>query len=291
VAPNPWEIAGIALKALTYAATLGAAGAVFFLRHQAAIVTDALRLVIRRRVPYLALLAVAAGATHIMATAASMSGGAAGMHDAPLIRMILQAGAGRADALRALGLLLAAAGVMPRRPPAWALLGAAMAATSFAWTGHAQALGRDGYPVLLLGAHLLAAAFWLGGLAPLALIARDGDVEMIASAAARFSAAAVVAVSVMVAAAASLLWMMLGGFGDIFGSAYGRLIALKLTFVAAMLCLAAFNRWRLTPRLQGGDARAVRGLRSSIYGEVLLAMLILTATAVLTSVTGPPALE
>jgi putative copper export protein len=95
----------------------------------------------------------------------------------------------------------------------------------------------------------------------------------------------------MVAAAASLLWMMLGGFGNLFGSAYGRLIAVKLTFVAAMLCLAAFNRWRLMPRILGGDARAVRGLRFSIHGEMLLAMLILTATAVLTSVTGPPALE
>jgi putative copper export protein len=291
VAASAWEIAAIALKALTYAATLGAAGAVFFLRHQAAIVTDALRLVLRRRVPYIALLAVAAGAAHIMAIAASMSGGAAGMHDGPLIHMILQTGAGRANALRALGLLLAAVGVMPRRPPAWALLGAAMAATSFAWTGHGQALGRDGYPVLLLGVHLLAAAFWLGALAPLALIARDGDVGLIASAAGRFSAAAVIAVGVMVAAAASLLWMMLGGFGNFFGSAYGRLMAVKLTFVAAMLCLAAFNRWRLTPRLQRGDARAVRGLRFSIHGEMLLATLILTATAVLTSVSGPPALE
>ncbi len=289
--PSPWDSAAVAVKTVTYAATFGAAGAVFFLRYNAAFIADAPRLTVRRMVRGLAVLAVAAGAAHIMLTAASMSGGAAGMRDSSLIGMVLQAGAGRANAIRAVGIVLAAIGVRPQRPPAWALLGAAMAATSFAWTGHAHSLGPNEYPVLLLGLHLLAVAFWLGALAPLGLVARDGDLARIGAASARFGAVAVFVVIGMVAAGATLLWLLLGGFGDLPGSDYGRFAALKLALVAGLLCLAAFNKLRLTPRLLHGDAGAVRSLRTSIRFELLFGALILTVTAALTTLAGPPALE
>jgi putative copper export protein len=239
----------------------------------------------------LAVLAVAGGAAHIMVTAASMSGDAAGMRDSSLIGMVLQAGAGRANAVRAIGILLAAIGALPRRPPPWALFGAAMAATSFAWTGHAHSLSPNVYPVALLGLHLLAAAFWLGALVPLGLVARHGDLIKIAAASARFGAAAVFAVVALIAAAATLLWLLLGGYGDLPGSTYGRIAVLKLMLVAGLLCLAAFNKLRLTPRLLDGDAGAVRSLQTSIRFELLLAALILTVTAALTTLAGPPALE
>jgi copper resistance protein D len=291
VFPSSWDAAAVAVKTVTYAATFGAAGAVFFLRYNAAFIADAPRLTVRRMVRGLAVLAVAAGAAQIMLTAASMSGGAAGMHDSSLIGMVRQAGAGRPNAIRAIGILLAAIGVRPQRPPSWALLGAAMAATSFAWTGHAHSLGPHVYPVLLLGVHLLAAAFWLGALVPLGLVARDGDLAKIGAASARFGALAVFVVIGMVAAGATLLWMLLGGFGDLPGSAYGRFAALKLVLVAGLLCLAAFNKLRLTPRLLHGDAGAVRSLRTSIRFELLFGALILTVTAALTTLAGPPALE
>jgi putative copper export protein len=286
-----WDAAAVAVKTLTYAATFGAAGAVFFLRYNADFIADRPRHAIRRMVCGLAVLAVAGGAVHVMVTAASMSGGAVGMRDSSLIRMVLQAGAGRANAVRAIGILFAAAGVLPRRPPPWALFGAAIAATSFAWTGHAHSLSPNVFPVVLLGLHLLAAAFWLGALVPLALVARHGDLAKIAAASARFGAAAVFVVVGMIAAAATLLWLLLGGVGELPGSTYGRIAALKLVFVAGLLCLAAFNKLRLTPRLLEGDAGAARSLRTSIRFELLSAALILTVTAALTTVAGPPALE
>jgi copper resistance protein D len=288
---SPWDAAAVAVKTLTYGATLGAAGAVFFLRYNAAFIADAPREKIRRLVWRLAVLAVPAGAAHIVVTAASMAGAAAVMRDGSLIGMVVQAGAGRVNAIRAVGLLLAAVGVLAQRPSGWAMLGAAMAATSFAWTGHAQSLDPSVYPVLLLGVHLLAAAFWLGALAPLELIARDGDLAKTAAASVRFGKAAVFVVGGMIAAAATLLWLMLGGFAELSDSTYGRLACLKLAFVAGLLFLAAFNKLRLTPRLQDGDAGAVRSLRTSICLELLFGALALTVTAVLTTVTGPPVLE
>ena len=65
-----WDAAAIVLKTLTYAATLGAAGAVFFLRYDAPSITSVHRLRIRRLVLGLALLSVLAGAAQIMVSAA-----------------------------------------------------------------------------------------------------------------------------------------------------------------------------------------------------------------------------
>jgi putative copper export protein len=220
-----------------------------------------------------------------------MSGETAGMWDGSLIRMVWQAGAGRALEIRAIGLSLTALAMLMHRPPRWGLLGAAMAATSFAWTGHAQSLSPRVFPVLLLGAHLLGVAFWMGALAPLDLVARDGNASRIAAVAERFSAVAVFVVAGLILAAAPLLWLLLGGFAELWRSSYGRCIALKLAFVAGLLSLAAFNKLRLTPRLRAGDADAVRSLRTSIRLEMWLGIMVLAVTATLTTIAGPPALD
>lgn len=285
-----WDAALIAVKAVTYAATLGAAGAVFFLRYSANLITSSIHLSIRRIVAGLAVLSAFAGALQIMVSAGSMGGDAAGMLDRSLLHLVWQAGAGRAYAVRTVSLLLAGLGVWSGRLSRSAVFGAAMAATSFAWIGHARSLNPDVFPILLVGIHLLGVAFWLGALAPLAIVARDGDLPRIAATTARFGAAAVFVVGGLMAAGVTLLWMLLGGFTALWGSTYGRYATFKLAFVACLLCLAAFNKLRLTPRLCAGDARALRSLRSSIRLELSLGAVILTVTAALTTVTGPPAL-
>jgi copper resistance protein D len=285
-----WDAAGIALKTLTYAATLGAAGAVFFLCYCGRFMACTESLRIRRMVLSLAVLSLLTGAAQIMVSAASMSGKAAGMWDGPLLGMVWQAGAGRANAVRAIGLLLAMPVVFLERR--WlAVPGAVLAATSFAWTGHARSLDPDVIPIMLLCIHLLGIAFWLGALTPLLIIARDGESSRIAGAAARFGATAVFVVGGLIAAGATLLWMLLGGVAALWGSAYGRFVLVKLILVACLLGLAAFNKLRLTPRLRSGDARAARSLRTSIRLELLLGISILAITATFTALMGPPALD
>ena len=291
MSPNQWAAALIGVKTLGYAGTLGAAGAVFFLGYAGDLIANAELLRIRRLVLACAVLSAAAGAAHIVMTAGSMSGAAAGMWDGSLIRMVWQAGEGRALEIRAIGLSLTALAMLMPRPHLWGLLGAAMAATSFAWTGHAQSLSPRVLPVLLLGAHLLGVAFWMGALAPLSLVAREGTAARIAALAERFSAVAVFAVAGLIVVAAPLLWLLLGGAAELWRSSYGRSIALKLAFVAGLLSLAAFNKLRLTPRLRAGDAGAVRSLRTSIRLEMWLGLMVLAVTATLTTVAGPPALD
>jgi copper resistance protein D len=291
VSLGAWDAAAIAVKAVTYGATLGAAGAVFFLRYTGSLIASTDRLRIRHLVLGLSSLSVLAGAGQIMVSAGSMSGGAAGMLDGSLVQMVWQAGAGRAYAIRVIGLLLAALGVWSDRFSWSAFFGAMLAATSFAWIGHARSLNPDVFPVLLLGAHLMAAAFWLGALAPLLVVTRDGDQPRTAATVARFGAAAVFVVGGLIAAGVILLWMLLGDFTALWGSTYGRFVICKLAVVACLLCLAAFNKLRFTPRLRAGDARAVRSLRTSIRIELSLGLLILVVTAALTTVTGPPTLD
>lgn len=68
------------------------------------------------------------------------------------------------------------------------------------------------------------------------------------------------------------LWILLGRPSDLWTSHYGQAVTIKLGFVAYLLSLAAFNKLRLTPRLQANDARAAFSFRRSIRFEMLLAV-------------------
>jgi len=279
----------IALKTITYGGTLSAAGAVWFLRYCDALVTRTDRRRIRLVVLASAGLALAAGAAQIPAAAGLMSGAPGGMWDGSLVRMVWQTGA-TANLIRIAGLVLVTFSVLQSRPSWPALLGAVVAATSFAWNGHARSAGPATLP-LLLGIHLVGVAFWLGALGPLLIVASGADTARIGAAAARFGTAALYVVAALVSAAAILLWRLLGGVAQLWASAYGRYAMLKLVFVAGLLCLAALNNRRLTPRLAAGDDGALRGLRVSVRLELMLGIVILAVTAVLTTIASPPALD
>jgi copper resistance protein D len=295
-----WDGALIAAKALTYAGALCAAGAVFFLGYCGSLIAATDRSRIRNAVWGLSILSIGGGGAQIMVSAGSMSDAASGMWDGSLLRMVWQAGAGRANAIRGVGLVLAALGIARQRPSWWSLAGAVAAATSFAWSGHARALNPGSLPILLVSIHLLGVAFWLGALMALAVVTRDRDgdhggdndrdVAATAAAVARFGAAALIVVGGLVAAGLGLLWILLGDLSELWRSVYGRYVMLKLAFVAALLCLAAFNKLSLTPRLLAGDTLALQALRTSIRLELSLGALVLLATAALTTITGPPAL-
>jgi putative copper resistance protein D len=284
-----WDAAAIAVKATLYGATLAAAGGVFFLTYSASLLEAPERASMRRRVGILIAAALAASAARILATAASMSGEASGVLDTGLVALVWHGGEGRAAMVRAVGLLLAGSALAAdRRPGLWAIAGAAGAATSFAWVGHVHATGLR-WATLLLGIHLLAAAFWVGALWPLWLLARGGEAQRSAAPAARFGRAAVGAVSLLLLAGVGLLAALLGSASELWRSDYGRTVCGKLALVACLLALAAFNKLRLTPRLAAGERAAARALRRSIAAEMALAGAVFLATAALTTLSGPPA--
>ena len=284
-----WDVAAAFAKAVTYAATLAAAGAVFFASYCGTLLRDQQRGLIRRLIAILAGVAAAASVLRILLLAGSMSGDAAGMFDSTFASMILSAGEGRAGGARIAGLALVLSVLSPKpifRGPA--IAGAILASTSFAWVGHIHGLVPNTAPSLLLCLHLLCAAFWLGALPPLFIIATGANESQIAAVAARFGKLALRVVALLIAAGASLLLMLIGSAAQFWASGYGRMMAIKLLAVAALLCLAAWNKLALTPRLLQGDVRAVHQFRRTVLAEICVGALILLITAAFTTVTGPP---
>jgi putative copper resistance protein D len=171
---------------------------------------------------------------------------------------------------------------------ALALLGAATASISFAGVGHIRGLLPNAAPLLLLCMHLLCAAFWLGALGPLLIAARVGSDTQVALLASRFGKIALGVVVLLLAAGAGVLWALIGDAAQFWSSDYGRMVAVKLLLVAALLSMAAVNKLYLTPKLLSGHAKAVIQFRRSVILEMIIGALILLITATFTTVAGPP---
>src|SRR5579859_6634122 len=252
-----WDAVVLTAKAATYAATLAASGGVFFLAYSHALLDGERTRRIVRLVRALACTGVLAGGAMIMAISASMSGDAGGLADTGLVRMILQAGEGRASLVRGFGLILIAASLTARRSPRAAapamggarlelapagrgrlraaLFGSVAAATSFAWVGHAHSLAvlRHAWvPALAIVAHLLCAAFWLGALVPLLVVAGDADasrtgrsrtdMSRVAAIVRRFGSAALIVVGALLAAGVVMASLLLNNAGEQIGRASCR---------------------------------------------------------------------
>jgi copper resistance protein D len=186
------------------------------------------------------------------------------------------------------------------RPPV-VTFGAGVALGTLAWTGHAAVTeGAEGTIHRLAdGVHLLAAGAWLGALAVLvtrlfASIEDDRSVAAARSALAGFALAGSIIVAAIVATGLINVWMIVGVEGALRlpTTLYGQLLIAKLVLFAAMLGLAAANRWRLTPRLASGhassDSGGIRALRVSIALETSAAVLILALVAWLGTLSPQP---
>lgn len=284
-----WDAAAVCAKAITYAATLGAAGAIFFIAYSGALLQEPQRARIRSLIGTLILVSALASCLRVALTSASMSGDVAGMFDRGFVTIILGAGEGRAIGARAAGLCLALAAVFStdRRLFGLAFVGAVIASLSFAAVGHVHAL-PGALPALLLCLHLLCASFWLGALAPLLIVARDGADSPFADVAVRFGQIALGLVALLLGAGAALLWTLIDDAALFWGSRYAQLMVLKLLSVAVLLGLAGFNRLYSTPRLLQAQANAVHRFIRSIQLEIVAGILIMLLTAAFTTLTGPP---
>ena len=170
----------------------------------------------------------------------------------------------------------------------WLGLGAAVGLiASIAWTGHAASTPHKlGYVHLAADAlHLFAAAAWIGGLVPLALLLNaSGRYHLLEWASLeldvvrRFSILGSVSVATLILSGFVNAWILVSSFRGLVVTDYGQLLMLKLAAFAVMLALAAFNRFALTPRLAlaSDDARqdVVRALSRNTLIEIALGLSI-----------------
>jgi putative copper resistance protein D len=195
------------------------------------------------------------------------------------------------DVRLVLSLALAAAlvGAETGSPSAqWiALILAAALLASLAWIGHAVGTpGTSGHVHVIGDAlHLLAAGAWGGGLLPLGMVltsAGNGD-DAVYPITRRFSTMGMASVGTLIVTGFVNVWILVGSWRALTDTNYGRLLMVKLVLFAAMLALAALNRFVLMPRLaHKTDTGSVqRKLARNSMIELGLGLLIFAAVGVL----------
>lgn len=189
-------------------------------------------------------------------------------------------------------LLAVALGLLAVRMRGAALVLSAIALGIQPFLAHAGQMA-GGLGATLVGAelvHLAAAGMWLGGLVPLLLclmaLPRPPAVRMLR----RFTTVGLAAVLAIAASGVLQAWVLAGGPAGIIGTAYGRIVLLKVALFALALVFATLNGLVLTGRLaRPGPTGARRALQRSVSMEVALGCAIVLVAGWLAS-TAPGAM-
>lgn len=282
--PDIWEIAAILAKLVLYIGVLGSVGLVI-IRAVFGDLVSPLSDRIRLQATLLAGGAFAAAVLAFMLRGAALTGGADGMTDPEMLGLLWQTPVGDALVYRSLGTILIILGLFIPLVGQWiALAGGLIALWSFAQIGHVPGLEVTGVRLLLL-LHLLGIAIWVGILGPLhALSRRSEHLARAATLGHRFGQAASMIVPALILAGGLMAWMLLGDLRALATTGYGQALLIKLLLVGAVLTLAAANKLRFVPAMQAGDAKAARHLARSIEIETVAILVVMAATATLTTV-------
>ena len=232
--------------------------------------------------------------------AASMAGTPPWPIDREAIGMLLSGSAtGTAWEVRMVALLVATIGAMVAAGRALPLglvaLASGIALATLAWIGHgAMDDGTTGWAHLVADIfHLLAAGAWVGALLGLILLVTRpvsrvdaAHLALTHRALHGFGTVGTIIVVTLVATGLINAWLLVGpgNIAALGTTLYGRLLLAKLVLFAAMLGLAALNRFRLTPRfetsLAAKDHRGALGaLRRSLAVEVTCIVAVLALVA------------
>ena len=157
---------------------------------------------------------------------------------------------------------------------------AALLAAGFALaaSGHAAAAAPQWLTRPSVWLHAVAVALWVGSLWPLAVLLR-GDSASAHAALRRFTLVIPWVVMALLASGSILAIVQLARVQALWTTNYGLILSMKLAAVAALLVLAAANRWSLTRKVEADDAVARVRLRQSIAAEIGLALLIFALVA------------
>ena len=180
--------------------------------------------------------------------------------------------------------------------PAWwiAGLGAVLLALSPGLSGHAVSTPRFApLPVLTDAVHVIGAGGWLGSLLavvlvgiPIALRLGPGDRgPAVAALVNAFSPTALFFAGAVAATGVFAAWLHLGSVPELWESAYGRTLLLKLAVLSVVFGTGAYNWLKVKPAL--GDEVAAGRLRRSAVLELAVGAVVLAVTAVLVATATP----
>lgn len=283
------DIVAIVVKGLCYLALMQAAGAALF----AALFGSQLLTCespVRRLTLMTAGTAVLLVAIQFAFESARMTGEFSGLMNPVTQQRAMHSGAGLATSLRLIGLALILIGLQ-RKPAGRAVasaLGAAAIATSFTQVGHTSVHSSRWVLVPLLDLHLVVAAFWFGSIGPLIVAARRESPATARQLVDAFSSLAGWLVPMIAVAGVLMGWILTSGQLSV-GNPYDLILGAKILLFAALMAMAAINRWRLGPALSNGTRRSLQAFCRSLALEYVLIAGVIVLTAVMTSLYGPEA--
>lgn len=218
----------------------------------------------------------------------------------PLLSMMLtDTSWGRAWVLQAFLFVVLGAGIAWASPPhdrlalAVVLPAAIGLAAMPALSGHAAGASGSAYLAVINDAlHVVAAGVWIGMLLLLATVALPAllrsdhsPAERAAAAVRAFSPIALAAAAAVIATGVINSLFHINAPGDLLTTTYGRTLLAKIAIVSVVL-LTGFINWRfLTPRL--ATAGGMQALRRLAAAELVVAVMVLIATAILTGLPRP----
>lgn len=282
-----WTLATILIKACLYATSLIASGTALFLitvRPNGPAIHQPTRLFGGMS----ALIALAFLMLYISVQAGFLADdGLAGMIDVDMINIILDGPSALSSKVLMLGLItLLLISLLPSPMPAlygWvAGIGSLSAVIAFTLAGHTTNM-KIPVSAGLIALHLFAIGFWIAALWPLYQQTRHAKINELIETAEKFGRQAMFTVPALILAGLILSIFLVGSITALFTTTYGLVLITKIALVAALLGLAALNKYRFIPAIKDSEPMALSHFMRSLRLEVLLFSVILLITAVLTS--------
>lgn len=237
-----------------------------------------------------AIAAILLVAAHYALEAARMAGELSGVLDGSLQQMVFDSSMSTAWICRTIGLVLIA-GTIRRRDKVSTLvglIGVAAVIVGFMFVGHSAIDPDRAWLWPLLALHLVVVAFWFGSLLPLYAVSRAERAAVAAEIVDNFSRIAVWLVPVIFLAGLLMAILLIDRWAT-FGEGYGLSLLIKIGGFAALMGLAAANKWRYGPALAQGNATAA--FQRTVAIEYVLICAVLMTTAVMTTLFSPESMQ
>jgi len=134
--------------------------------------------------------------------------------------------------------------------------------------------------------HLVTAMLWVGGVLTLAVVVWPLAPDLRRAAFLRFSRIAVFLIGLLLVAGTFVSIARLPQLDDLWDTAYGRTLVVKIALVCVALAWGGFHHMFVRPRLERGETPP--GVGRSLLGESVVALAVLFAAAVLVNGAPPP---
>jgi len=280
------DVISALVRGLSFVALFQAAGVAIFLALFGRRLADTARRV--RSLGFVsAIAAILLVAAHYALEAARMAGALSGVLDLSLQQIVFESSMSTAWMWRTLGLVLIAGTIRRQGKVSTVVssIGAGAAIAGFLFVGH-SAIHEDRvwlWPLLAL--HLAVVAFWFGSLLPLYSVSRSERPPVAAKIVDDFSRFAIWLVPAIFLAGALMALLLIDRWAT-FREGYGLSLLAKIGGFAALMGLAALNKWRYGPALAEGSG-TVAAFQRTVAVEYVLICAVLLTTAVMTTLFSP----